>query len=40
MALSPAEALVLLDPNAEQGVQAAKVTFLGCWPRACCGRSR
>ncbi|MCX7379148.1 MAG: hypothetical protein NTY94_20660 [Alphaproteobacteria bacterium] len=29
MALSPAEALVLLDPNAEQGVQAAKVTFLG-----------
>jgi hypothetical protein len=29
MALSPAEALVLLDPNADQGVQAAKVTFLG-----------
>jgi hypothetical protein len=29
MALSPAEALVLLDPQAEQGVQAAKVTFLG-----------
>lgn len=29
MTLSPAEALVLLDPNAEQGVPAAKVTFLG-----------
>ncbi len=29
MTLSPAEALVLLDPNAAQGVQAAKVTFLG-----------
>lgn len=29
MSLSPAEALVLLEPNADQGVQAAKVTFLG-----------
>jgi hypothetical protein len=29
MTLTPAEALVLLDPNADQGVQAAKVTFLG-----------
>lgn len=29
MSLSPAEALVLLDPEADQGVQAAKVTFLG-----------
>ena len=29
MTLSPAEALVLLDPAADQGVQAAKVTFLG-----------
>jgi len=29
MTLSPAEARVLLDPNANQGMQAAKVTFLG-----------
>lgn len=29
MSLTPAEALVLLDPMADQGIQAAKVTFLG-----------
>jgi hypothetical protein len=29
MSLTPAEALVLLDPMGDQGIQAAKVTFLG-----------